>query len=77
MSITAGTMIREVALTVQERTAAIVLVRQLERELFDERPARPDVTRSAGQASVEHLNQLRTTLGWLEVDPAGRWRWPA
>ena len=77
MSMMAGTLVREAPLTYQERTTTIALVRQLEHDLFDERPARPDVTTPTAYAAVERLNQLRTRLGWLEVDLDGQWRWPA
>lgn len=53
------------------------MVRQLEHDLFDEGPARPDMTTTTAYAAVERLNELRIRLGWLEVDPDGRWRWPA
>jgi hypothetical protein len=73
MSTMTGTMVTAASLTSQERATAIALVRQLEHDLFDEGPARPDLT---GYAAVDRLNELRTSLGWLEVDPNGRWRWP-
>jgi hypothetical protein len=66
-----------VRLTNQEKTAAVTRVRWLEHQLFDaDGQVRRRVRREQAQAIVDELNQLRATLGWLEVDLAGRWRWP-
>jgi hypothetical protein len=64
-------------LTSQEKTAAVARVRWLEQQLFDgDGHVRRRVSRDQAQAIVDELNRLRATLGWLEVDLAGRWRWP-
>lgn len=64
-------------LTSQQKTAAVTRVRWLERELFDaDGQVRRRVTCERAQAIVDELNRLRVSLGWLEVDLAGRWRWP-
>jgi hypothetical protein len=63
-------------LSVEERASTIARVRQLEHELFLERPGWLGGPDAVDLAAVERLNGLRTTLGWLQVDPAGRWRWP-
>jgi hypothetical protein len=61
----------------QEKTAAVTRVRWLEQQLFDgDGQVRRRVSQEQAQAIVGELNQLRATLGWLEVDLAGRWRWP-
>jgi hypothetical protein len=66
-----------VRLTNREKTAAVTRVRWLEQQLFDgDGQVRRRVSREHAQAIVDDLNQLRATLGWLEVDLAGRWRWP-
>jgi hypothetical protein len=66
-----------VRLTNQQKTAAVTRVRWLEQQLFDaDGQVRRRVSRDQGQTIVDELNELRATLGWLEVDLAGRWRWP-
>jgi hypothetical protein len=77
MSVTGGTLVRAVELSSEEKTATVARVRKLERELFPEgwEPAgRSYVLRPV---PVDCLNELRTRLGWLEVDPWGRWLWPS
>jgi hypothetical protein len=66
MSITGGQL-----LSVEERTATPALVRALQHELF------ANGSEQVGLAALEHLNSLRTALGWLEVDTIGQWRWPS
>jgi hypothetical protein len=58
-------------LSVEERTATPALVRALQHELF------ADGSEHVSLAALEHLNNLRTALGWLEVDSLGQWRWPS
>jgi hypothetical protein len=49
----------------------------LEHELFDgDGHVRRRVSREHATAIVDELNQLRATLGWLEIDLEGHWRWP-
>ena len=69
MSVTGGMLLGAAPMSVEERTTAVALVRDLEHELFG----------PGGQPSeavVQDLNQLRATLGWLGVDSSGQWRWP-
>jgi hypothetical protein len=63
-------------LTGQEKTAAVTRVRWLEHQLFEDGQVRRRITRETAQAIVDELNELRTALGWLEIDLEGRWRWP-
>jgi hypothetical protein len=66
-----------VRLSKHEKTAAVTKVRWLEQQLFDgDGQVRRHVSREQAHAIVDELNRLRATLGWLEVDLAGRWRWP-
>jgi hypothetical protein len=66
-----------VRLTGPQKTTAVTRVRWLEQRLFDgEGHVRRQVSREQAQAIVDELNQLRSTLGWLEIDLEGRWRWP-
>ncbi len=68
---------RPVRLSTQEKTAAVTRVRWLEQRLFDaDGQVRRLVSREQAQAIVDELNRLRATLGWLEVNLDGRWRWP-
>jgi hypothetical protein len=66
------------ALSRAEKTAAVTKVRYLERELFDEDGRiRRGVSAARADEIVDQINDLRQTLGWLEVDVDGQWRWPA
>jgi hypothetical protein len=66
-----------VRLTSQEKTTAVTRVRWLEQKLFDgDGHVRRQVKRAQAGAIVAELNRLRATLGWLEIDLEGRWRWP-
>jgi hypothetical protein len=47
------------------------LIRELQRAVFADGSEQPNA------AALEHLNDLRTALGWLEVDASGQWRWPS
>jgi hypothetical protein len=61
-----------------EKTAAVTKVRHLERQLFDDGGhIRRGVTPVQAEEIVALINDLRLALGWLEVDLAGRWRWPS
>lgn len=66
------------ALSRAERTTAVTRVRYLERELFDDGGhIRRGLTAARADEVVGLINHLRRSLGWLEVDLEGRWRWPA
>jgi hypothetical protein len=71
MSVTGGILLGAAELRVEERTATPALVRALQHELF------AGGSRQPGPAALQHLNDLRTALGWLEVDSSGEWRWPS
>jgi hypothetical protein len=76
MSITGGTLVRAVGLSVEERTATVGLVRELERGLFPQGWEPSGRVHLPHPVQVERLNELRVRLGWLQVDPWGCWRWP-
>jgi hypothetical protein len=60
-----------------DKTAAFTRVRYLERELFDDSGhLRRGVTPEHADETVTFINHLRRSLGWLEIDVDGRWRWP-
>lgn len=60
-----------------EKTAAVTTVRCLERQLFDDDGRRRrNVKEPVVDELVGRINQLRHSLGWLEIDPDGGWRWP-
>jgi hypothetical protein len=65
-----------VGLTGPEKTAAITKVRCLEHDLFDGDQLRRDISRRTAEAAIAELNQLRSALGWLEIDAEGHWCWP-
>ena len=69
-------MIHDVGLTREKKTEAITRVRWLERDLFDGGPVGRQPSRGAADAVIAELNQLRSALGWLQIDVDGRWRWP-
>jgi hypothetical protein len=61
-----------------EKTTAVTKVRYLERELFGEDGhIRRGVSATRADEIVGQINDLRQTLGWLDVDVDGQWRWPA
>jgi hypothetical protein len=65
------------ALPPADKTAALTRVRYLERQLFDDSgQVRRGVTPDRADDTVADINHLRRALGWLEIDPDGRWRWP-
>jgi hypothetical protein len=61
-----------------DKTASITRVSYLEQEVFDEGG---HIRRGLDRDSVEHtvaaINDLRRSLGWLEINLDGRWRWPS
>ena len=60
-----------------QKTAAVTRVRCLERQLFDDDGhRRRNVKRSVVDELVGQINRLRDSLGWLEIDLHGQWRWP-
>ena len=71
MGVTGGILLGAAEASVQERTPTVALVRALQHELFADGSGQPNA------AALEHLNDLRTGLGWLEVDASGQWRWPS
>jgi hypothetical protein len=71
MGITGGLLLGAAELGGQESSATPALVRALQHELFADDSQQPSA------AALAHLNDLRTALGWLEVDLSGQWRWPA
>ena len=61
-----------------EKTSAITRVRYLEQELLDgDGHVRRRTERAKAEETVAQINELRHTLGWLEIDLEGRWRWPS
>ncbi len=71
MGVTGGILLGAAEVSVREGTLTVALVRALQHELFADGSGQPNA------AALEHLNDLRTALGWLEVDGSGQWRWPA
>ena len=71
MGVTGGILLGAAEVSVREGTLTVALVRALQHELFADGSGQPNA------AALEHLNDLRTALGWLEVDASGQWRWPA
>ena len=66
------------ALSPVDKTTALTKVRYLERELLDDDGhVRKGMTAARADEIVDLINELRRALGWLEIDLAGRWRWPA
>jgi hypothetical protein len=77
MGVTGGTLVRAVELSAEEKTATIGQVRKLEHELFPEGWEPAGRSHLPRPVPVDGMNELRVRLGWLEVDPWGRWRWPS
>jgi hypothetical protein len=65
------------ALAPAQKTAAVTLVRYLERQIFDDDGhRRRHVKEPMLDELVGQINELRHVLGWLEIDLQGKWRWP-
>jgi hypothetical protein len=71
MSVTGGILLGSAGPDVEERIVTPALIRELQRAVFGDGSEQPSA------AALEHLNDLRTALGWLEVDSSGQWRWPS
>lgn len=69
-------MVYQVGLKREKKTAAITRVRWLERDRFDGGPMCRQLSGGGAETVIAELNQLRSALGWLEIDVDGRWRWP-
>lgn len=63
-------------MTAPHKVAAVAKVRCLEHALFDGERIRRALSRDQAEHLVAQINELRTALGWLEVDLDGKWRWP-
>ena len=68
---------RRPALAPAHKTAAVTRVRYLERQIFDDDGRRRrNIKEPLVDELVGQINQLRQSLGWLEIDLHGQWRWP-
>jgi len=68
---------RRPALAPAHKTAAVTRVRYLERQLFDDDGRRRrNIKEPLVDELVGQINELRQSLGWLEIDLHGQWRWP-
>jgi hypothetical protein len=66
-----------IVMSAAAKTAAITRVRCLEQRLFDDcGQVRRRTDRATAEESVAVINGLRRSLGWLEIDLDGHWRWP-
>lgn len=61
-------------LDAQQKVAAVAKVRCLEHRLFEGGRVRREITRHAAEGIVAEINDLRSMLGWLELDLEGHLR---
>jgi hypothetical protein len=61
-----------------DQAAAISRVQFLEQATFEDGGhLRLGVDQATAELTVAQINELRHSLGWLEIDLCGRWLWPA
>jgi hypothetical protein len=58
----------------RQKVAAVSKVRCLEHQLLEGGRIRRDLTKRAFDEMVSEINDLRSALGWLEIDFAGQLR---
>ena len=71
-----GLLVNPATMTPPQKVAAVAMVRCLEHDLFDGERVRRALTRDQAEQLVARINDLRKALGWLEIKPDGKWRWP-
>jgi hypothetical protein len=64
------------AMTPRQKVAAIAKVQCLEHDLFDDGRIRRELSPADAGEMVARINDLRRSLGWLEIDLEGHHRWP-
>lgn len=71
-----GLSVEPTMMTAPQKVAAVAKVRCLEHDLFDGDRVRRSLSRDHAEQLVAKINDLRKALGWLEINPDGKWRWP-
>ncbi|HET6875071.1 MAG TPA: hypothetical protein VFH70_09845 [Acidimicrobiales bacterium] len=71
-----GLSLNPTTMTAPQKVAAVAMVRCLERDLLDGDRVRRALSRDQAEHLVIRINDLRTALGWLEINLDGKWRWP-
>lgn len=71
-----GTWVVPARMSPRQKVAAVAKVRCLEHQLLEGNRVNRSLTRIAAESMVAEINELRTSLGWLEIDINGQWRWP-
>lgn len=71
-----GVAVNPAVMTPRQKVAAVSKVRCLEHDLFDGERLRHELRPDQVDGMVEEINELRTALGWLEIDLDGQLRWP-
>lgn len=61
-------------LDAQQKVAAVAKVRCLEHRLFENGRVRRELDRQAAEDTMIEINELRRSLGWLEIDLEGHLR---
>jgi hypothetical protein len=63
-------------MTPRQKVAAVAKIQCLEHDLFEDGHVRRDFTVETAGDIVARINELRRSLGWLEIDLEGHHRWP-
>jgi hypothetical protein len=71
-----GVAVDPEGMTPSQKVAAVSKVRCLEHDLFEGRRLRRELSSEQVGATVARINELRSALGWLEIDSDGQLRWP-
>jgi hypothetical protein len=71
-----GLSVDPARMTATQKVAAVARVRCLEHDLFAGDRICRTMKRDEAEQLVAKVNELRRALGWLEINPDGKWRWP-
>jgi hypothetical protein len=71
-----GVAVDPAVMTPRQKVAAVSKVGCLEHDLFEGERLRRELSPDQVSDIVAQINELRTALGWLEIDLEGQLRWP-
>lgn len=71
-----GVAVDPEVMTPRQKVAAVSKVRCLEHDLFEGERPRRELSSDQVRDIVARINELRTALGWLEIDLDGQLLWP-
>lgn len=69
-----GMFVNPTTMSPRQKVAAVAKVRCLEHRLFEGGRVRRELSRETARQIAAAINDLRSALGWLEINLDGRWR---